>query len=168
MAITTATNPRGAGRKPGTQNRMSSQVYQRALAISAQTGQPLPHEFMWYVMLGNPIFTAAVGKDGQVLAKGGKWEIPTIEQRLDMAKAAAPYYAPRLSAIEVTKNASDSELEAVIAEFAKEAGIDLFAGGTSPPPQLAAPNGTAVIVQPAAVNKRKSILPSSQRKPPVP
>lgn len=51
-----------------------------------------------------------------------------IEQRKDAAKAAAPYYAPKISTVEVIKNVDDAELDFIIAELAAQTGLS---GGTS-------------------------------------
>jgi len=69
----------GAGRKRGGVNTLSLEARKAA----AETGA-LPHEFMLGIMR-NP-------KE-------------TKERRLDAAKAAAPYYAPRLAAIVAKINA---------------------------------------------------------------
>ncbi len=68
----------GSGRKRGSVNRMT----QRAREEASKTGE-LPHEFLLRVMRGNKI-------------SGHR---PTFAERLDAAKAAAPFYAPRLAAI---------------------------------------------------------------------
>ena len=67
----------GAGRPKGAVSRMSD----KARAAASQTGV-LPHEFLLGVMRGNPI---------------GCNERPSLTQRLDAAKAAAPYFAPRIA-----------------------------------------------------------------------
>jgi len=69
----------GAGRKPGSVSRMTQLAREKA----ASTGE-LPHEFLLRVARGDAV-------DGAV---------PTLAQRIDAAKAAAPYYAPRLAALE--------------------------------------------------------------------
>ena len=66
----------GAGRKRGAVNRMTM----AARANAAQTGE-LPHEFLLRVARGETIDGAR----------------PTLERRIDAAKAAAPYYAARLT-----------------------------------------------------------------------
>lgn len=71
----------GAGRKPTSVNRMSKAAREKA----AETGI-LPHEFLLAVSQGHDI-------DGHR---------PSFVERLDAAKAAAPYYAPKLSSVEST------------------------------------------------------------------
>jgi len=66
----------GAGRKPGSVNRMSTKAREQA----ATTGE-LPHEFLLRVARGELV-------DGHV---------PAFNERMDAAKAAAPYFAPRLA-----------------------------------------------------------------------
>jgi hypothetical protein len=43
--------------------------------------------------------------------------------RIGCAKAAAPYYAPKLSAVELIKDLSDDELASIIEGTANEAGF---------------------------------------------
>lgn len=66
----------GAGRKQGSVNRLS----QEAIEAATKTGE-LPHEFLLRVSRGETI-------DG---------ENPAFDKRIDAAKAAAPYFAPRLA-----------------------------------------------------------------------
>jgi hypothetical protein len=66
----------GAGRKVGSVNAMS----QRARDEAHKTGE-LPHEFLLRVCRGEKI---------------GEHE-PTFQERLDAAKASAPYFAPRFA-----------------------------------------------------------------------
>jgi hypothetical protein len=66
----------GAGRKTGSLNKIS----QRAREEAEKTGE-LPHEFLLRVSRGESI-------DGHE---------PGFSERIDAAKAAAPYFAPRLS-----------------------------------------------------------------------
>jgi len=68
-----------AGRKAGQRNKLTELKLEKA----RETGD-LPHEFLLKVSQGQPI-------DGV---------IPDLELRLDAAKAAAPFYAPRLAQIE--------------------------------------------------------------------
>lgn len=71
----------GAGRKPGSVNRMSA----RAREAAAKLGE-LPHAFLARVARGDEI-------DGHK---------PTFNERMDAAKAAAPYFAPRLSTTDIS------------------------------------------------------------------
>lgn len=100
----------GAGRKPGSANKMSMEARERA----AKTGE-LPHEFLLRVARGEEI-------------DGNK---PTFADRLDAAKAAAPYYAPKLSSSNVTlrqvrsiADLSDEELAALSGEAGDGAAAD--------------------------------------------
>ena len=69
----------GSGRPKGAIGKMSAMAVLQAKA----TGE-LPHEFLLRIVRGRPI-------DGQV---------PTLEQRMSAAIAAAPYFSPKLAAIE--------------------------------------------------------------------
>ena len=71
----------------------------------------LPHEFLLAVTRGETI-------DGHA---------PTFEERLEAARAAAPYFAPKLSNIQATvqrhgdvTRLTDEELEAIIREEAPD------------------------------------------------
>ena len=79
-----------AGRKAGQPNKLTQLVIEKAKA----TGD-LPHEFLLKVSQGQEI-------DGVV---------PDLELRLDAAKAAAPFFAPRLAQIE---QKVETELRATI------------------------------------------------------
>jgi len=92
----------GAGRKPGSVNVMSRLAREEAAA----TGE-LPHFLLLRISRGERI---------------GDYE-PTFADRVDAAKAAAPYFAPKLAATEVTtreedrpaRELTDAELAAIIA-----------------------------------------------------
>jgi len=88
----------GAGRKTGTVNRLS----QKAREEAAKTGD-LPHEFLLQVMRGNRI-------------AGHK---PTFAERMDAAKAAAPYYAPRLAAVAANVNPTNDPIRDLLDEVAR-------------------------------------------------
>lgn len=75
----------GAGRKPGSTTKMANEARAQAQA----TGQ-LPHEFLLTVARGEKIDET----------------VPKLDQRIDAAKAAAPYFAPRMSATDVTLTAN--------------------------------------------------------------
>jgi len=76
----------GAGRKPGSVNKIT----QRAREAAAKTGE-LPHEFLLRIVRGEAI-------DGHA---------PEFAERMDAAKAAAPYYAPRLATTVVAAQVSN-------------------------------------------------------------
>ncbi len=90
----------GAGRKPGARNKKSEE----AIAAAKAKGL-LPHEFLLAVMHG----------DVKLLGRP-----PTIEERLDAAGKAAPYYAPRLSAVDVKAKAPGELTFALVLERAKQ------------------------------------------------
>lgn len=69
------------GRRKGTPNRKNAET----MALAAKAGE-LPHEFLLRVSRGETI-------DGHK---------PSFEQRCAAAKDAAPYYAPKLAAVEYT------------------------------------------------------------------
>lgn len=73
----------GAGRKLGSLNKVSK----RAREEAAATGE-LPHEFLLRIARGESI-------DGHA---------PAFNERIDAAKAAAPYFAPRLATTSIDAN----------------------------------------------------------------
>lgn len=86
----------GAGRKPSSVNRMSQKAREKA----AETGI-LPHEFLLAVCQGQTI-------DGH---------LPDFRERLDAAKAAAPFYAPKLASVDNTLKGEDGPLQVVIKQY---------------------------------------------------
>ena len=71
----------GAGRKPGSTTKIM-----REARVKAQASGQLPHEFLLSIVRGE-----AVGE-----------KVPSLDQRIDAAKASAPFYAPKMAATEVT------------------------------------------------------------------
>ena len=72
---------RAPGRPKGALNRVSRETRDKAAASGM-----LPHEFLLTVVRGEAV-------DGYT---------PSFAERLDAAKAAAPFFAPKLSSIEAT------------------------------------------------------------------
>lgn len=113
----TRKNKPGAGRPAGSTKAKMSEERRRA----SLTGD-LPHQFLLRIMRGEVIYVQGVGVK------------PDLAMRVDCAKAAAPYYAPKLAQVQVLESLSDEDLDFVIKNSASEAGIDLGAYGESPPP----------------------------------
>lgn len=98
----------------------------------------MPHEILLEIARGTPLvqpvleWDAAqqtfVNKDPVVL-------IPDMQQRLAAARDAAPYFAPKLSAIEILQGMSDDELDELIALSAAEAGVGVGAVGEGEAPK---------------------------------
>lgn len=111
------------GRPPGATNRLAMEARQRA----QETGL-LPHEILLSIARGEPQpvyhFNPATGKTEMA----GMVDID-VEQRKDAAKAAAPYFAPKISTVEVIRGVNDDELDTIIAELAAQTGIGLGTGG---------------------------------------
>lgn len=89
----------GAGRPKGSANKMS----QKAREEAAEAGM-LPHEFLAAIARGEMI---------------GDHE-PTFEERMDAAKAAAPFFAPKLASTQVTASITRSH-EDMLDELDSEA-----------------------------------------------
>lgn len=111
----------GAGRK----RRPSTRQSQEAIARAAETGE-LPHEFLLRIARGEPIDQKVKGANGEIVMTQ---ITPSFDDRRDAAKAAAPYFAAKLSNIEVVKGMNDDELDESIRRLAAQAGIDLSADG---------------------------------------
>lgn len=118
-----------AGRKPGSSNRMS-----KAAREAARESGLLPHEILLSIARGHPqVLRVPTGKQNE----DGS---PEIEEKLvgvdlesikDAAKAAAPYYAPKLSTVETIQGVSDDDLNEFIKSAAAEAGLSVSDGGGS-------------------------------------
>src|SRR5579885_862765 len=134
----------GAGRPKGARNKRTRQMIE-----DAQSKGLLPHEVLASVARGEGMLCSLFDEDGQPV--GQPFMVyPSLDQRIDAAKAAAPFYAPRLTSIEhgggisVTRNASDlsdEELAAIAAQDTDEdhegAGSARAAGAPDRPPQPA-------------------------------
>ena len=94
----------GAGRPKG----RTTKATEAAIEAAAATGL-LPHEFLLAVARGETI-------DGHT---------PTFAERMDAAKAAAPYYAPRLQSADVAVRRVSSFSDLSDAELAALAGTAL-------------------------------------------
>lgn len=112
----------GAGRPPGAASRMSREARAKAEATGI-----LPHEFLLMIVRGEPIFRMEVHPmTGEKVAVKEDY---SFEDRKDAAKAVAPYYAPKISTVEVITGVSDYELDSIIARAAAEAGISVGTSG---------------------------------------
>jgi hypothetical protein len=111
----------GAGRKPGSTNQMSKEAREQA-RLSGR----LPHEILLSIARGEPQEVIKISKEGEMTAV--KEEV-SLDRMTDAAKAAAPYYAPKISTVELISGVGDDDLNQLIAQLASEAGIGLGAGG---------------------------------------
>ena len=112
-------------------NKLARESRERAVA----TGR-LPHEILLDMARGQPVTilrldptTGLPEVDTTTGELRTKVVIPTLEEMKDAAKAAAPYYAPKISTVEVIQGVSDGDLDAIIASAAAAAGISLGAVG---------------------------------------
>lgn len=118
--------PKNKGGRPmGSTNRLVMEARRKA----EETGE-LPHEILLRIARGE-IMTR------KVIDPNTEKEVTVVEEygfseRLDAAKAAAPYYAPKISTVEVIKNVDDSELDSIIAELAAQTGLSTGPGGEEP------------------------------------
>lgn len=108
----------GAGRPKGSKQKVTAQAREAAM----ETGL-LPHEWLLKVSRGEPIeqkrWVIVYDKNGKEKSR----ELVTDEvyadfpTRIDAAKAAAPFYAPKLAVQQVNVKGGDSGL---VAETMKE------------------------------------------------
>jgi hypothetical protein len=118
----------GAGRPKGALSKVTAKAKQAAM----ETGL-LPHEWLLMVSRGEGIkhkrwvikYDAKGNEKSRDLVEEEVY--PDLPMRQDSAKAAAPYYAPRLAAQTVDMNAtmgvhklSDEEIDAKLALLAKQ------------------------------------------------
>jgi hypothetical protein len=109
---------RPRGRPKGTVNKLSLE----AIEWAKQTGE-LPHQFLLRVSQGQMIATEVLHPDtGEVKVL---YHIPDFETRVDAAKSAAPYFAPKLSAVQMMQQVADDQLDEIIKGLAAEADVSL-------------------------------------------
>lgn len=82
---------RKPGRKPGNSNAINALVRKRAI----ESGK-LPHEILLQIARGEPIDHHVWDPEKKAYVK--RTIYPPWEDRVDAAKAAAPFFAPRLAA----------------------------------------------------------------------
>jgi hypothetical protein len=109
---------------------------QDAIQRAARTGA-LPHEILLDMARGMPqrmLKYKGLNEHGELIVEE-EWVELTIEDRKEAAKAAAPYYAPKLSSVETVQGISDNDLDSLIKQLAAEAGVGTGTGGEGTPPQ---------------------------------
>lgn len=113
---------RKRGRPENSMNRFAKDAREKA-----QASGMLPHEWLLAVMRGEPIYRTEhdpiTGEARKVQEQYG------FDDRKDAAKAAAPYYAPKISTVEVISGVSDADLDSIIASAAAQAGVSIGPGG---------------------------------------
>ena len=114
------------GRPLGSMSRLAKEAREKAQATGL-----LPHEFLLAVARGERITRWVPHPDPRQAAAGvviEEVEKYGFEERIDAAKAAAPYYAPKISTVEVIAGVNSDDLDELIARAAAEAGISLAVG----------------------------------------
>lgn len=110
------------GRPLGSMSRLAKEARERA-----QNTGLLPHEILLSMARGEPQKRSVVDpKTGKTVSD--YYEVPDLEQSKDAAKAAAPYYAPKISTVEVIAGVDSDDLDELIARAAAEAGLAIAAG----------------------------------------
>lgn len=112
----------GAGRPKGALSKIAEEAREKAKS----TGQ-LPHEFLLSIARGEAIFREEIDPaSGRVVKVQEQYD---FDARKDAAKAAAPYYAPKISTVEVIHGVTDDELDNIIKVLAAETGLSTGDGG---------------------------------------
>lgn len=99
---------RGGGRKPGSINRLATDAIAKARAEGI-----LPHEWLLKIARGEPIEQKVwdIQRDPNGNEIGRKLKVdqvyPNLDMRVDAAKSAAPYYAPKLAQQQVSLTGED-------------------------------------------------------------
>ena len=110
---------RGQGRKPGSVNKLA----QEAVLAAKETGL-LPHEWLLKVSRGEPIeqkrWKDVLDADGKVIDRELVEEVlyPDFGTRMDAAKAASPFYAPRLATQTVSVQGGNEAVAAALTAIA--------------------------------------------------
>ena len=89
--------------------------------LRSSAGDELPHEFLLKVSQGHPVMVIATGE------KKAHYAVPTLEQRIKAANMAAPYFAPRLSAVQVLQGMNNEQLDQLTKEYATLSGFTITA-----------------------------------------
>lgn len=113
------------GRPEGSMNKLAREA--REMAV--KTGR-LPHEILLDLARGHTVEQQV--KDPETGKTTTRYLVPDLETIKDAAKAAAPYFAPKISTVEVIHGVSDDELDRIIALAAAEAGVSVSVGRTQP------------------------------------
>ena len=86
----------------------------------------LPHEFLLQVTRGQAVGVRVPGKQKV------EYQTPTLEQRIRAANMAAPYYAPKLSAVHILQGLGNEVLDQLIKEYAITTGLTITANREDP------------------------------------
>lgn len=121
-----------------------SRLAQEAVDAAKASGE-LPHEFLLRMARGQPVFREVVDSETGEITR--IQETYGIEERKDAAKAAAPYFAPKISTVEVITGVQDSELDSIIAKLAAETGLGLGASGESQEDETPGPTRRRAILR---------------------
>lgn len=143
----TAKDGTNRGRPPGSLNRITNEAREKALA----GGGLMPHEILLQMARG-PFdhYVHATDAEGKKLVDAETGDYVYVkrmtvldhEGRRDAAKAAAPYYAPKLSSVETIGNLGDDELDAIIRGAAAEAGLGVGVAGKGAADEVAPGTGS--------------------------
>lgn len=107
---------RGPGRPLGSINRLAKEAREAA----RQSGK-LPHEILLDIARGFPVLIKDLDPTtGEFV---DRWVPTDLDRVIEAAGKAAPYFAPKISTVEVIQGVSDADLDQIIARAAAEAGL---------------------------------------------
>lgn len=115
------------GRPKGSKSKRT--LGQRNIAKAIEMGEPLPHEILLQLARGKPVQQWVPDPETGELKP--KLLVPDMDVIRDCAKAAAPYFAPKLSTVEVIQGVADDDLDSLIESLAAEAGVSISTHGES-------------------------------------
>lgn len=125
-----------------------AKVSKQARELAAQTGD-LPHEILLKMARGLPVkimVPVSTDEDGETTF-AEKWQELTLDDVRDAAKAAAPYYAPKLSTVETITGLTDEQLDDIIERAAAEATAGTGADGKGKTPAAEEPSRPRVRIR---------------------
>lgn len=116
------------GRPVGSMNRLAKAARERA-----QESGALPHELLLQWSRGEPMSRKVPPEDDEDRNDLSKWTVEYLPVDGDTMKssatAAAPYFAPKISTVEVISGVSDADLDSFIERAASEAGLSVGTRG---------------------------------------
>jgi hypothetical protein len=123
-------NPEETGsslkRKRGRPPSSATRAAQAAREKAANTGL-LPHEILLSIARGEPQKVWERNADGKLVSR--EVAVQDLDEIKSAAQAAAPYYAARISSVELISGIGDDDLDELIKRAAAEAEISLAPSG---------------------------------------
>lgn len=137
------------GRKRGRPEGSINKLAREARKWAIETGK-LPHEILLGIARGEVVkLPKAVNEEGEITYH---YVYPDLPMVVDAASKAAPYFAPKISTVEVISGVADDDLDRIIESAAAAAGISVSVGregqaGTTEGSEESRPRGRRFIGQ---------------------